>query len=121
MNYEFLDVSGFFLALTISTYIILGGVFTLDVFFDNLTYVRKIFFNKRIDYRKRKDLMIFEYSNMELNTLEEEIKRIRKIHPYNEYLGVLRDTVSQKWDETKPIETIVNAVVVLEGNKFKRL
>lgn len=121
MNYEFLDVSGFFLALTISTYIILGGVFTLDVFFDNITYVRKLFFNKRIDYRKRKGLMIFEYSNMELNTLEEEIKRIRKAHPYNEYLGVLRDTVSQKWDETKPIETIVNAVVVLEGNKFKRL
>ena len=119
MDYNFLDISGYFFFLGVLTYLILGCIFVLDVFYDNLYYLRKKIYIRKINYKNRKDLRIFEFTGIKLSDLEKEIKKIRKLNPYNEYLGVLRDTVSQEWDEEKPIETIVNAVVVLEADKMK--
>ena len=121
MDYNFLDISGYFFFLGVLTYLILGCVFVLDVFYDNLHYIRKKIYIRKLNYKNRKDLRIFEFTSIKLSDLEKEIKKIRKLNPYNEYLGVLRDTVSQEWDEEKPIETIVNAVVVLEADKMKYL
>ena len=121
MDYNFLDISGYFFFLGVLTYLILGCMFVLDVFYDNLHYLRKRIYIRKINYKNRKDLRIFEFTGIKLSDLEKEIKKIRKSNPYNEYLGVLRDTVSQEWDEEKPVETIVNAVVVLEADKMKYL
>lgn len=121
MDYNFLDISGYFFFLGVLTYLILGCIFVLDVFYDNLHYLRKRIYIRKINYKNRKDLRIFEFTSIKLSDLEKEIKKIRKLNPYNEYLGVLRDTVSQEWDEEKPVETIVNAVVVLEADKMKYL
>lgn len=121
MDYNFLDISGYFFFLGVLTYLILGCIFVLDVFYDNLHYLRKRIYIRKINYKNRKDLRIFEFTSIKLSDLEKEIKKIRKLNPYNEYLGVLRDTVSQEWDKEKPIETIVNAVVVLEADKMKYL
>lgn len=121
MDYNFLDISGYFFFLGVLTYLILGCIFVLDVFYDNLHHLRKRIYVRKINYKNRKDLRIFEFTGIKLSDLEKEIKKIRKSNPYNEYLGVLRDTVSQEWDEEKPMKTIVNAIVVLEADKIKYL
>ena len=119
MDYNFLDISGYFFFLGVLTYLILGCIFVLDVFYDNLHYLRKKIYIRKRKYENNQDLKVFEFTGIKLSDLEKEIKKIRKLNPYNEYLGVLRDTISQEWDEEKPVETIVNAVVVLEADKMK--
>ena len=119
MDYNFLDISGYFFFLGVLTYLILGCIFVLDVFYDNLHYLRKKIYIRKRKYENNQDLKVFEFTGIKLSDLEKEIKKIRKLNPYNEYLGVLRDTISQEWDEEKPVETIVHAVVVLEADKMK--
>ena len=121
MKNNFLDVSGFYLALAILTYIAIGIIFIMQVFHYNLEDLFKRIYIKKIDYKKQKDVRVYEYKDINLSDLNIEINKIRKDNPYNEYLGTIRDIVRQDWKNDKPVNTIVNAIVVIKENDFKRI